>query len=394
MQQPVFKITKLFLLFLVIVMVCYSPALTDDIVEQKQELEKIKQELEQCQESLDSLKSVEKSVLKEIADYEQQANANKTVLKRLNNQLYAIKKNVDKAKGNLDESQSLFKATHGRYANNLTYYYKGTRNDQPEYYDEIEHERKVFRKMVYLRALASYDRDDLTKSSEYLSQAENEFTGLVDREKKIDNAQKNKNAEYVILSSSKESRERDLSRLRRTKERETDRLLTLSEAARQMEDLVARLERSRLEREGSGIKTDFDYFTGNFAAYKGGLPAPLNGTIIKGFGWKTDKTTKLKSFSPGIEISGKKKAPVMAIAPGVTAYVGNLRGYGNFVIVEHEDGFYSTYAGLDNLVIEQGQIVDAGDKLGNAPTGVIKFELRQGREAIDPMEWMRIDALK
>jgi len=124
------------------------------------------------------------------------------------------------------------------------------------------------------------------------------------------------------------------------------------------------------------------------------LPAPLKGTVTSSFGWKTDKITKLKSYSPGIEIKGRKNTSVVSIAPGMVVYIGNLRGYDNFVIVEHEDGYYSTYAGLDDVRVVQNQIIGRGDKLGVVSNGEIKFELRQGREPLDPVEWIRIDSFK
>jgi len=118
----------------------------------------------------------------------------------------------------------------------------------------------------------------------------------------------------------------------------------------------------------------------------------MKGKITSGYGWKQDRVTNLKSFSPGIEITGKKKGMVNSVSRGVIAYIGFLRGYGSFMIVEHEDGYYSMYAGIDDIQVEQNQIINKGDKLGFTSTGIIKFELRKGRDPLDPMEWLRIDS--
>ncbi len=366
----------------------------DDILDQKKELERIKNEIEQSQDALDSLQSIEKKVLKEITNYEQQASANQTVLNRLNKQLNGIRRSLDDSKDKLGESQKLYERSRSRYISNINFYYMGTRDEGMEYISEIDQEKGIFRKMVYLKALAAYDKVNLTENTDLYSQAATEYRELVDREKEVGQAQKKKKSEYVILSSNKESRERDLSKLRRTKERETDRLLTLSEAARQMEELVARLERNRKERESEGgvPAVNFAYETGNFDSYKGGLAAPMKGKITSGYGWKQDRVTNLKSFSPGIEITGKKKGMVNSVSRGVIAYIGFLRGYGSFMIVEHEDGYYSMYAGIDDIQVEQNQIINKGDKLGFTSTGIIKFELRKGRDPLDPMEWLRIDS--
>ncbi|HHI02141.1 MAG TPA: hypothetical protein ENL22_01300 [candidate division Zixibacteria bacterium] len=389
------KINNIAAVYVGLVMTVFCSSLlaqSDDILDQKKELEKIRRELEDSQKALDSLKSIEKSVLKEINNYEQQASANKAVLERLNNRLRSVRRAAEKSKQKLDRSRNRFQLTESRYLNNLNYYYMGGRGREADDADEMDDEKNSFRRMVYIRALAEYDKEDLTKSSKYLALAEEDYSKLVSEEKLVGDARKEKKSEVVILTSHKEKRERDLSKLRRKKEREADRLITLSETARQMEDLIARLEKARMEREGSDILTLFDFSTGNFLSYKGGLPAPLKGKITSGYGWKTDKVTFLKSFSPGIEITGKKKSAVNSVATGVVAYIGNLRGYGNFLIIEHEDGYYSMYSGLESLIVEENQVVTRGEKLGNTPTGVIKFELRQGRDPIDPIEWIKIDS--
>jgi murein DD-endopeptidase MepM/ murein hydrolase activator NlpD len=123
------------------------------------------------------------------------------------------------------------------------------------------------------------------------------------------------------------------------------------------------------------------------------LVPPIRGEIVSSFGWKTDKLTNLKSFSPGIDIKPSPKAQqVVACAPGRVAYVGSLRGYDNFVILEHDDGYYSTYANLSSTLVELDDRVATGQKLGLKGSGPVHFELRQAREHLDPVIWLDIDA--
>ncbi|MEW6016234.1 MAG: peptidoglycan DD-metalloendopeptidase family protein [Candidatus Zixiibacteriota bacterium] len=374
----------------------YLPALSqqENLVEHKGELEKIRQEIEQSKRNIDSLQAVEKRLQKELLNYEQRTSINETVLKRLTSQLETTRKNVRNAKTELEQSQSKYQITRSRYIENLAVYYKGMQENflQPE--GAIELEEDAFRRYLYLKAFAGYDRARLSRASEFLKEAESEYAALMDKEKTIGSAQRRKKQEYTLAATQKERRERDLSRLKRKRDAEADRLLSLSEAARQMEELISRLESERQERERSEIATDFDFTTGNFVSYKGRLIAPMSGKVVKGFGWSTHPVTKLKSYSPGIELKGEANKPVVAVADGVVAYVGNLRGYGIFVIIEHEDGYYSTYAGLKNVSAESRQLVRRGERLGLSENGLLKFELRQGKEPVDPVEWIRIDYLK
>nr|MBN2277507.1 peptidoglycan DD-metalloendopeptidase family protein [candidate division Zixibacteria bacterium] len=389
---------KIILLFLAILPVIISgygqPARADDILNQKQELEKIKDEIDNTRKNLDSLRNVEKNVLKEISEAEQRASMNKTVIQRLNNQLASLRKDIDHSKEQLQSSEEHYRNSRGRYIYNLKYYYLGVRLPEGGPGHKIDDEKKAFEKRLYLQSLAAYDKNEMTRASKYLTEAENSYADLVDREKSVDNVRAQKRSEYTIITSQKDKKERTLTNIRRKKEDEADRLVTLSEAARQMEELIEHLELARMEREKSSRPMQFEYKTGNFDSYKGSLMAPVKGTVVGSFGWKTDKITNLKSYSPGIEIKGKKGAPVLAAARGVVAYIGSLRGYGNFVIVEHEDGYYTTYSGLEQLTVVANQIVGRDERLGIASDGTVKFELRQGRTPLDPVEWIRLDSFK
>jgi murein hydrolase activator len=371
-----------------------SPLYADNIVEQKGELEKIKNDIDDSQKKLDSLKNIEQKILKDVSNYDQKASMDKTVINRLNNQLSGLRKDISDSRSQLDKSTNEYNSRHNRFLNNLKYYYYGIRAVGDDINDAIKREQDAFERLVYLKSLARYDKGDVLQSKEYLAAADQEYAGLVDQEMSVSSIRDKKRTEYTIVTAQKETRQKELSKLRRKKESEVDKLITLSAAAQQMEDLITRLENARKAREKGGEQVNFNFNTGNFVSYKGGLPAPVKGTIIRSFGWKTDPVTKLKSYSPGIEIKCNKHASVIAVADGVVSYIGNLRGYGNFVIVEHEDGFFSTYAGLDNLKVVQNQLVGRGQILGQSPTGNVKFELRQGRTALDPIVWVKIDSFK
>jgi murein DD-endopeptidase MepM/ murein hydrolase activator NlpD len=80
---------------------------------------------------------------------------------------------------------------------------------------------------------------------------------------------------------------------------------------------------------------------------------------------------------------------VIAVAGGEVAYAGDLRGYGRFVIINHDDQYYTTYAGLAGLTVGVGDRVAARARLGVADqTGLVRFELRKGGEEIDPVTWL------
>lgn len=366
-------------------------AQTENVIEQKNELQRVKTEMEKSRRNLDSLQNAEKKIQKELNDYEQKAAVNETVLRRLNQQLGGVRSDINKTKGNLELSQNKLSSARLRYVGNLKYFYSGAKWELSGKADPVQDEKDAMHRIIYLKSLATYNRVELDRISDYLKTAENEYETLIGKEKTIGEAHRKKKSEYTIVSSQKGKRERELSKLKRKKQDESDRLAALSETARQMQDLIARLESNREKRAEAKGEPASILDAGIFIGNKGRLPGPLEGKIVQGFGWSTNPVTKLKSYSPGVEIQGRKNTPVLAIADGTVAYLGNLRGYGNFIIIEHDDGYYSTYAGLEDVTIELNQSIIKGGKLGRTSDGKIKFELRKGKESLDPIEWIRID---
>ncbi len=107
---------------------------------------------------------------------------------------------------------------------------------------------------------------------------------------------------------------------------------------------------------------------------------PVKGKVIAGF----TEATK------GIDIAGKKGAPVVAAAAGRVVYAGQgLRGYGKLVIIKHNEAWLSAYAHNDNIVVKEQQDVKRGQKIaemGSTDTDQVKlhFEVRRQGKPVDP----------
>jgi len=121
-----------------------------------------------------------------------------------------------------------------------------------------------------------------------------------------------------------------------------------------------------------------------------GMRWPVRGKIISGFG---PKANGLKN--EGINIAVPEGTSIRAAADGVVAYAGNeLKGYGNLVLIRHEDGYVTAYAHAKELFVKRGDTVKRGDVIAKAgQTGSVSspqlhFEVRKGAVALDPMKFL------
>ena len=200
-----------------------------------------------------------------------------------------------------------------------------------------------------------------------------------------------KETSTVLAESQQKKQKRNLVKIRRKETETVDRIIVLQQAAAEMERIIVRIQQEIEERLLASRKSkDSPSF---FITLKGHLSTPYRGKIIETFGDKVNPVTNLKSFSAGIAIKGQPGSKVVSVASGSIAYIGNLRGFGNFIIINHDDRFFTTYTGLDNIMVFIDEYILAGNKLAVSDNkGLVKFELRDGRQALDPIEWIRLDS--
>ena len=114
--------------------------------------------------------------------------------------------------------------------------------------------------------------------------------------------------------------------------------------------------------------------------------------------WIWPTTGKLLSSfsknSKGVKISGHSGQPILASAAGEVVYSGHgLRGYGNLIIIKHNNAFLSAYAHNSKLLVKEGETVIKGQKIaemGNTDSDIIQlhFEIRKHGKPVDPLEYL------
>ena len=112
---------------------------------------------------------------------------------------------------------------------------------------------------------------------------------------------------------------------------------------------------------------------------------PVDGQVTRGF-------SNAGVSSKGIDIKAKEGALVTAAADGTVVYAGSgLIGYGNLVIVKHNDVYLSAYAYNERILVKEKQNVRAGDSLAviggkGEDRPLLHFEVRRDGQPIDPLD--------
>jgi len=115
---------------------------------------------------------------------------------------------------------------------------------------------------------------------------------------------------------------------------------------------------------------------------------PTRGNVLAGFDEVKNK---------GIDIAGKAGDPVLAAADGKVVYAGSgLRGYGNLVILKHNNTYLTAYAHNQSLLVKEDQAIKRGQKIaemGNSDADQVKlhFEIRRQGKPVDPAKYLPVN---
>lgn len=157
------------------------------------------------------------------------------------------------------------------------------------------------------------------------------------------------------------------------------RLARLADQAKNLQDLISRLEQTEAMTPSEPVATapsddeqvaaltpapmprsekpaDLRAFPKDLKK----LTAPANGRLVRKFGSATETAGTMK----GAEIETRPGAQIVATFDGQIVFEGPFRGYGQILIIEHGGGYHTVLAGLDRVVAEVGQWLKAGEPIG------------------------------
>lgn len=126
---------------------------------------------------------------------------------------------------------------------------------------------------------------------------------------------------------------------------------------------------------------------------------PLNGVgrLSSNYGTRKDPFTGKMRFHNGIDVAARTGTPIYPYRSGTVTFSGTKGGYGNVVMVRHEDGMESVYAHASKNLVKVGEAVTPDTAIGlvgstGRSTGPhLHFELRKSGKAVNPMPYLEHD---
>jgi septal ring factor EnvC (AmiA/AmiB activator) len=245
------------------------------------------------------------------------------------------------------------------------------------------------RRLQYLSAVSERDyalmgtfRADMTHMEQAERQREEARVGMLSYKQSTEK-------QLAEMKSVKKEKKVYLTKITHEKESYEHALQELERSASRIDSLLRELEQ---RRRAAAVRPP----TGAIAprGVKGALPWPADGSIISFFGRQKHPAFNTYVQRRGIEIKTVEGSAIHAVMPGSVVYADWLKGYGLVIILDHANGFFSLYAHASKILVTVGAQVGAGQAIGETgDTGMtgentLYFELRQGAEPLDPLQWL------
>jgi septal ring factor EnvC (AmiA/AmiB activator) len=170
----------------------------------------------------------------------------------------------------------------------------------------------------------------------------------------------------------------------------------LTEATRRLEAFIRELQaKQRRLAKIPPPKPGTETPAVGFGLLRGRLPWPTDGRVVSAFGAQVHPRFGTRTFRNGVDIEAVEGRDVAAVFAGHVVYTGWFKGYGNLIILDHDNEYYTLYAHVADILVKEGDDVKQGQRIGTVgDTGSLEgprlyFEVRYQGKPQNPEQWLR-----
>ncbi|MCK4812951.1 MAG: peptidoglycan DD-metalloendopeptidase family protein [Candidatus Marinimicrobia bacterium] len=388
------------LFFGMIISIC--PA--DSIDDYDKKIDKSTKQLKQLDKQIATLKSgikkyqqQEKGIIRELDNTQQQISLTSDKIRVQQKELNLrwgkqsqLKKDYQQAQANSEELQV-------RYKNRVIRAYKLRPNRQWDLFIDAASPREFYYRVKYITAINRVDRQLYRDILTNINLIDLRQIQIAEETKEIKRSVASMENEQSILKRLKSEKEKQHNKIKSDKDLLAQQIQEKEKSKKEIQGIIEKTQRDkkvylvRLEEE----RKKREIVEGPFVNKKGKLPWPAEGKIVSNFGKHTHPVLGTITENSGIDIEARNGSPVRAVSDGMVVTVTWLRGFGNTIIVIHDNSYYTVYSHVENIIVVQDEYVDAGQQLasvsddGSMDGSKLHFELWQEQQKLNPKYWLR-----
>lgn len=365
-----------------------------DIKKKQNELQKLQKEIDLWEQKLENRQKKEKATLELLDSYDQQLIILRKLVKNLRDSQKQLEREIEITKSKIAEHEKKLDFIKKQYTRYVINAYKHGKIYDLELLITAKSYNQLLVRSKYLQKFSEYRKRDIEKIGEQFEQLKAQQNILENQLADLNKILQNKATEEKRLIARTEERKKILTQIKKDKQNFEKELDRKRKAVKDLENLISKLIEEEDRKKEKDIKTSYnESSTSNFELRKGKLPWPVKtGKLIGKFGMQQHPVLKTYSNNSGIEIGVPQGTNVHAIAEGTIATIWWLPSYGNLVIINHQNNYRTVYANLSEILVDEGDRVAEGTVIGKSGESIngaqVHFEIWKGREKLNPEIWL------
>lgn len=358
---------------------------------QAEQAEKLSREIETSQQQVASLSEKEAAVINTLDDHEKALDTTRKRVARLSNELKAVELRIQELEDRYRETEKRVELNQQYASSRIAALYKLSWLGK---FHMLASADSVYDFIARKRALECI----LTQDELVIAQLSKDKADMQKLIAQLDIQQKEKQSTSVALNrrieamnAEQKKREALLVKIRSKKTLKLAAIESLKASARELDRAMM-----SLKAESHGMVTQNVTATEKpFAALKGLLMMPVKGKIVSFFGTSQDRKLKVTRIQSGINIEADRGEPIRAVYSGRTLFSSWFKGFGNMLIIDHGDHYYTVYAHLEEQFKSKGDPVETGEVVatvgdtGSLTGAGLHFEIRHHGKPMNPMDWIK-----
>lgn len=361
-----------------------------ELIKKEKRLEDVRKQIREERKEVRAISEKETNVLGELETINKSLNEKRGELNKIEGAMASIQARIGSANRNISRLEGELKSLSGRLKARLKAMYKMKRGESMQVLFSSESSRDLGRRHKYLTLIMDNDTNLIIGYEKKLSELSVQRAALASLQTELYASKKEVEVKSTEAEGLKKNRLTLLRDIKGEKEKKENMIRELEDAANAMAALIEKLRASE-EKEK---RAEPEVGSTGFAAMKGRLRMPVEGTVVSLYGKVKHPKYQTVTFNNGIMIEAPVGSPVESVGSGKVIYEGWLKGYGEVLILDHGGGFYTLYAHLSKVLKGRGASVSTGDEIalvgdtGPTASGGLYFEIRQKGVPRDPMAWL------
>lgn len=362
------------------------------IKENETKLSDIKRQLQLIKTKKDSLKAEETQTLLTLNRMDEEIYLTDLLIKQLEkrNNLLALKvdtlsKEISSLEADLSKRREVLKTR-------VRDIYKKGKISTFELVFTAKSFADLSQRVKYMSVMAKQDKRLYDKVKKIQSLLTQRVKDIKTSREELDKVKGEVEAEKTKLQSDIDGKKKFLKQLSSEQQKQTNIESELKKSEESLQYLINKLRvaQKKIDKKRD-VKEGSHYFDKN----KGKVIWPASGKIISGFGTVRHPKYQTKTLNNGIDILVSVGDPIYAVYDGDVIYADKFLGYGNVIMIDHGNGYYTLYSHLSSVdvVINQpvlmGEVIGKGGDTGSLSGPMLHFEVRKDGKPLNPANYLK-----